>query len=241
MTVRLQKYLSEAGVASRREGEKLILAGRVTVGGQIVRLLGTKVDSARDEVALDGRPLKLLVKRFVALHKPPKFLCTRRDTHDRRTVFDLLPKDWGHLYTVGRLDADSEGLILLTNDGDFCQKVAHPSHGLLKTYRVTVAKRLEPDVLDRLTAGLRDKGEFMKARCVRLLTTTTTRSEAELVLAEGKNREVRRMFKALGFRVLRLQRVAVGPVKLGELPPGKWRPLGRAEVASCLKSPGKSP
>ena len=239
MTVRLQKFLSEAGVASRREGERLILAGRVTVDGQVVRLLGTKVDRAKNEVALDGRPLKPLAKRFVALNKPPKILCTRRDTHERRTVFDLLPADWGHLYTIGRLDADSEGLILLTNDGEFCQKVAHPSHGLLKTYRVTLAKRLGPETLEQLTIGLRDKGEFLKARCVRLLSTNNTRSEAELVLAEGRNREVRRMFKALGFRVLRLQRVAVGPVKLGELPPGKWRVLSRAEIASCLKPPGK--
>jgi len=226
-------------VASRREGERLILAGRVTVDGQVVRLLGTKVDRAKNEVALDGRPLKPLAKRFVALNKPPKILCTRRDTHERRTVFDLLPADWGHLYTIGRLDADSEGLILLTNDGEFCQKVAHPSHGLLKTYRVTLAKRLGPETLEQLTIGLRDKGEFLKARRARLLSTNNTRSEAELVLAEGRNREVRRMFKALGFRVLRLQRVAVGPVKLGELPPGKWRVLSRAEIASCLKPPGK--
>ena len=239
MTVRLQKFLSEAGVASRREGERLILAGRVTVDGQVVRLLGTKVDRAKNEVALDGRPLKPLAKRFVALNKPPKILCTRRDTHERRTVFDLLPADWGHLYTIGRLDADSEGLILLTNDGEFCQRVAHPSHGLLKTYRVTLAKRLGPETLEQLTIGLRDKGEFLKARRARLLSTNNTRSEAELVLAEGRNREVRRMFKALGFRVLRLQRVAVGPVKLGELPPGKWRVLSRAEIASCLKPPGK--
>ena len=154
-------------------------------------------------------------------------------------MFDLLPADWGHLYTIGRLDADSEGLILLTNDGEFCQKVAHPSHGLLKTYRVTLAKRLGPETLEQLTIGLRDKGEFLKARRARLLSTNNTRSEAELVLAEGRNREVRRMFKALGFRVLRLQRVAVGPVKLGELPPGKWRVLSRAEIASCLKPPGK--
>ncbi len=226
-------------MASRREGERLILAGRVTVDGQVVRLLGTKVDRAKNEVALDGRPLKPLAKRFVALNKPPKILCTRRDTHERRTVFDLLPADWGHLYTIGRLDADSEGLILLTNDGEFCQKVAHPSHGLLKTYRVTLAKRLGPETLEQLTIGLRDKGEFLKARRARLLSTNNTRSEAELVLAEGRNREVRRMFTALGFRVLRLQRVAVGPVKLGELPSGKWRVLSRAEIASCLKPPGK--
>ena len=228
-------------MASRREGERLILAGRVTVDGQIVRLLGTKVDPARNKVALAGRPIKPLAKRFVALNKPPKFLCTRHDTHARRTVFDLLPADWGHLFTIGRLDADSEGLILLTNDGEFCQRVSHPSHGLLKTYRVILAKRLEPKMLKELTLGLHDKGDFLKAKNVRLLSANNTRSEAELVLAEGRNREVRRMFKALGFRVLRLQRVAVGPVRLGELPPGKWRTLSRVEIESCLKPPVKSP
>jgi 23S rRNA pseudouridine2605 synthase len=239
--VRLQKFISEAGVASRREGEKLILAGRIVVDGQVVRLLGTKIDPDKNEVSLDGRSIKPLAKRFVALNKPSKFLCTRRDTHERRTVFDLLPADWGHLFTIGRLDADSEGLILLTNDGEFCQKVAHPSHGLLKTYRVTLAKRLESDGLKQLTSGLHDKGEFLKAKRVRLLSANNTRSEAELVLAEGKNREVRRMFKALGYRVLRLQRVTVGPVKLGELPLGRWRLLNRAEIASCLKPPRKKP
>ena len=240
MKVRLQKFLAQAGVSSRREGEKLILAGRVTVDGQVVRLLGTKVDPHREEIALDGQTLKTMVKRFLALHKPPKFICSRRDTHDRQTVFDLLPIDWGHLYTVGRLDADSEGLILLTNDGAFCEKVTHPSHGLLKTYCVTVAKRLELGALERLTDGLRDKGEFLKAKRVRLLFANNTRSQAELVLGEGKNREVRRMFKALGLRVLRLQRVAVGSVKLGELPLGKWRPLSRSEVASCLRTTRKT-
>ena len=111
--VRLQKFLSEAGAASRREGEKLILDGRVTVDGQVVRLLGTKVHPSKNEVALDGRPIRARAKRFVALNKPPKFICTRRDTHDRRTVFDLLPADWGHLFTIGRLDAD--GFLFLTD------------------------------------------------------------------------------------------------------------------------------
>jgi 23S rRNA pseudouridine2605 synthase len=119
--------------------------------------------------------------------------------------------------------------------------VAHPSHGLLKTYRVTLAKRLEPETLKQLTLGLRDKGDFLKAKSARLISANNTRSEAELVLADGKNREVRRMFKALGFRVLRLQRVAVGPVRLGELPLGKWRMLSRAEITSSLKPRGKSP
>jgi 23S rRNA pseudouridine2605 synthase len=155
-------------------------------------------------------------------------------------VFDLLPGDWGHLFTIGRLDADSEGLILLTNDGEFCQKVAHPRHGMLKTYRVSLAKRVNTEALKTLTNGLRDNGEWLQAKRAKLLAANNTRSEVELVLAEGKNREIRRMFKALGHRVLRLQRIAVGPVKLGELPLGKWRVLSQAEIASCLRSGGKT-
>ena len=240
MTVRLQKFLSEAGVASRREGEKLILSGKIAVDGQVVRLLGTKVDPAKNEVTLNGKPVQAKAKLFVALNKPPKIICTRRDTHDRATVFDLLPSDWGHLYTIGRLDADSEGLILLTNDGDFCQKVAHPRHGMLKTYRVSLDRRVAPESLKTLTNGLRDDGEWLQAKSAKLLAANKTRSEVELVLAEGKNREIRRMFKALGHRVLRLQRIAVGPVKLGELPRGKWRVLSQAEIASCLRSAGKT-
>lgn len=227
-------------MASRREGEKLILSGRVAVDGQVVRLLGTKVDPAKNEVTLNGKLVQAKPKRFVALNKPPKVICTRRDTHDRATVFDLLPSDWGHLFTIGRLDADSEGLILLTNDGDFCQKVGHPRHGMLKTYSVSLAKRVTPESLERLTAGLRDAGEWLKAKRAKLLVANNTHSEVELVLAEGKNREIRRMFKVLGHRVLRLKRIAVGPVKLGELPLRKWRILSRAEISSCLPSAGKT-
>ena len=238
--VRLQKFLSEAGVTSRREGEKLILAGRVTVDVQVVRLLGTKIHPLKNEVSVDGNPARAKAKRFVAFNKPTKILCTRHDTHDRRTVFDLLPANWGHLFTIGRLDADSEGLILLTNDGDFCQKVAHPRHGMLKTYRVSLARRVAPESLKTLTNGLRDDGEWLQAKSAKLLAANNTSSEVELVLAEGKNREIRRMFKALSHRVLRLQRIAVGPVKLGELPRGKWRVLSQAEIASCLRFSGKA-
>mgnify|MGYP000217214637 CR=1 FL=1 len=151
-------------------------------------------------------------------------------------MFDLLPADWGHLFTIGRLDADSEGLILLTNDGEFCQKVAHPSHGLLKTYRVTLAKRLEPETLKQLTVGLREKGDFLKARSARLLSANNTRSEAELVLAEGKNREVRRLFATQKIKVIRLSRVQIGKIKLGELPPGKWRTLTETEIQTLLRN-----
>ncbi len=235
MKIRLQKFLSEAGVASRRQGEKLIVAGKITVDGQVVRLLGTKVDPAKNQVAISGKLIRVKSKRFLALNKPPKILCTRRDTHKRATVFDLLPNDFGHLFTVGRLDSDSEGLILLTNDGEFCQAVAHPRHRMPKTYHVTLAKRVDSSALERLTTGLDDDGDLLKAKHAKLLSANNTRSQVELVLEDGKNREIRRMFKVLGHRVLLLQRIAVGPVKLGELPLGKWRVLSQAEITSCLR------
>ena len=235
MKIRLQKFLSEAGVASRRQGEKLIVAGKITVDGQVVRLLGTKVDPAKHQIAINGKLIRAKAKRFLALNKPPKILCTRQDTHNRSTVFDLLPNDFGHLFTIGRLDSDSEGLVLLTNDGEFCQTVAHPRHGMPKTYNVTLAKRIDSVVLKSLTTGLNDDEDFLKAKHAKLLYANNTRSQVELVLEEGKNREIRRMFKVLGYRVLLLQRIAVGPVKLGELPLGKWRVLSQAEITSCLR------
>ena len=239
MTLRLQKFLSEAGVASRRHGEKLILSGQVTVDGKVVRLLGTKVDPTKSEVALNGKVIQAKVKRVLALNKPPRILCTRRDNHKRPTVFDLLPDNYGHLFTIGRLDSDSEGLILLTNDGEFCQTMAHPRHGITKTYHVTLAKRVVSGSLERLTAGLRDDGDLLKAKHAKLLYANNTRSQVELVLEEGKNREIRRMFKVLGSIVLSLRRIAVGPIKLGELPLGKWRVLTKAEIASCLRETDK--
>tara|TARA_Y100000588_G_scaffold378919_2_gene460220 strand:- start:135 stop:854 length:720 start_codon:yes stop_codon:yes gene_type:complete len=239
VTLRLQKFLSEAGVASRRHGEKLILSGQVTVDGKVVRLLGTKVDPTKSEVALNGKVIQAKVKRVLALNKPPRILCTRRDNHKRPTVFDLLPDNYGHLFTIGRLDSDSEGLILLTNDGEFCQTMAHPRHGITKTYHVTLAKRVVSGSLERLTAGLRDDGDLLKAKHAKLLYANNTRSQVELVLEEGKNREIRRMFKVLGYRVLSLRRIAVGPIKLGELPLGKWRVLTKAEIASCLRETDK--
>ena len=176
---------------------------------------------------------------MLALNKPPRILCTRRDNHKRPTVFDLLPDNYGHLFTIGRLDSDSEGLILLTNDGEFCQTMAHPRHGITKTYHVTLAKRVVSGSLERLTAGLRDDGDLLKAKHAKLLYANNTRSQVELVLEEGKNREIRRMFKVLGYRVLSLRRIAVGPIKLGELPLGKWRVLTKAEIASCLRETDK--
>jgi len=272
--VRLQKYLADAGLGSRRACEAIILAGRVFVNGHLVRQLGTKILPGKDRVTVDDAPTQARKKVYIALHKPRGVLCSRRDDAAQVTprpsrrgdaprssprsrtsnaeagadaltgksrsnapkalVHELLPPGWSHLQTVGRLDLDSEGLILLTNDGAFSNRVAHPRYGARKTYRVEVGGRFPVDELPKLTKGVRSRGEWLRALSANLLSANNTRSRLELTLSEGKNREVRRLFAAVGFRVQRLQRIQVGPIKLGELPVGKWRTLTESEINSLL-------
>ncbi len=232
--MRLQKFLAEAGVASRRSSEQIILQGRVTVNGTAVRQLGTKIQPGKDKIAVDGQPVKTRRKLYVALHKPPGYLCTRRDPSARHSIAELLPREWDMLYSVGRLDRESEGLIFLSNDGAFSLRLTHPRYGTRKTYRVTVEGRVESVVLHRFVQGVTDGADLLKARSARLVSANNTRSVVEVVLAEGKNREIRRLFASVGLTVLRLQRVQIGPIKLGELPAGKWRTLTESEIKSLL-------
>ncbi len=232
--VRLQKFLAEAGVASRRAGEAIIQAGRVTVNGESVRELGTKVDPEHDRVLVDGKPVRPRRKLYVALNKPKGLVCSRKDEFERPTIYDLLPKEWRHLHSVGRLDYASEGLIFLTNDGEFSLRLTHPRFGVRKKYLVTVEGRAEQAVLARLTQGLWREGEKLKAEKARLVSANNSQSMIEMELAEGKNREVRRLFEAQGFTVKRLQRVQIGKIKLGELRPAKWRTLTEPEIKSLM-------
>ncbi|MBR90080.1 MAG: pseudouridine synthase [Verrucomicrobiales bacterium] len=233
-TVRLQKYLSEAGVASRRTGEALIRAGKVEVNGQTIRVLGSKVDPDRDEVVVDGVPIQPKRKLYLAVHKPRGHVCSRRDEKGRPLLGDLLPKEWRHCYPVGRLDRESEGLIFVTNDGEFALRMTHPRHGVRKLYVAEVEGRVKETVPGRLTRGVTHRGERLRAEKARLLASNNTRSVVELELAEGKNREVRRLFAAMGFKVTRLVRERIGPIRLGELRAGKWRTLTDTEVKTLL-------
>jgi 23S rRNA pseudouridine2605 synthase len=232
--IRLQKFLAGAGVASRRAGEQFILAGRVTVNGAVVSQLGAKVDPVHDHVTVDGRPIKARRKIYVALNKPPGYVCTRSAEQARDRITDLLPKEWSALFPVGRLDCQSEGLIFLTNDGDFCLKLTHPRYGIQKTYVAHVEGRVTPEMLRRFTEGVWNAGEKLRASRARLISANNSASVVELELAEGKNREVRRMLASAGLDVSRLQRVRIGPIKLGELPPGRWRILTQPEIESLL-------
>ncbi|NJD11220.1 MAG: rRNA pseudouridine synthase [Gemmatimonadetes bacterium] len=230
--MRLQKFLAQAGVASRRRAEDLIAAGLVTVNGDTVTIPGTKVDPT-DLVAVDGKTVQVRVTEWLALHKPRGFVSTRRDPQGRRTLYELLPPELRHLFSVGRLDADSEGLILLTNNGDAAHRMLHPRYQVEREYEVEVAGRLDRSERDRLLAGVPlDDGI---ARAVR-----GTRSGAHtlrLTLREGRKREVRRMLAALGHPVRRLRRIRYGAVELGDLPPGGWRRLEAHELPPRDDSP----
>ncbi len=232
--VRLQKFLADAGVASRRAGEQMILAGRVAVNGEAVAQLGTRVDPVHDEVAVDGKPVRARRKLYVALNKPPGLVCSRQDEFERSTIYGLLPREWSHLHSVGRLDYNSEGLIFLTNDGEFSLRLTHPRYGVRKKYVATVEGRVTEEVLGQFTRGVWHQGEKLKAEKARLVSASQAQSVVELELAQGKNREVRRLFESQRLTVKRLQRVQIGKIKLGELRLGKWRTLTEPEIKSLM-------
>ena len=237
MPERLQKILSEAGVASRREAERMIVNGRVRVNGALVRQLGTKADATKDAITVDGKPVKKVEKKItIAFHKPVNVMVTRKDPEDRPTVFDYLKDVSVRVNYVGRLDFDSEGLLLLTNDGDLLARLKHPRHEVPKVYEAKVAGRVAPADLKKIADGL-DVGDFVAQPAqARILKENPYNTWVEVTLREGKNRQVRRMFDALSHETLRLIRVAVGPVKLADLPKGRWRELNRAEVKALVDS-----
>ena len=213
-----------------------MLEGRVLVNGQPTREPGTQIDPARDEVIVDGHLVERRPRRTVALHKPRGYICSQaRQGPRQRLVGDLLPADWDDLYPVGRLDRDSEGLLLLTNDGDFCLRLTHPRYGITKRYLATVIGKLAPALLRCLRDGIEDRGELLRAQHARLLAANASHSVVELELNEGRHHEVRRLLAALGFEVERLQRIQIGPIKLGELRPGRWRVLTSDELNSLRR------
>lgn len=239
LKVRLHKFIAEAGMASRRAAEGLMREGRVLVNGQPAREPGTQIDPARDEVIVDGHLVERGPRRTIALHKPRGYVCSLiRQGARQRLVSELLPADWHDLYPIGRLDRESEGLLLLTNDGDFCLRLTHPRYAVTKRYVATVVGKFPPALLKRLRDGIRDQGELLRARNSRLLSANASHSVVELELNEGKHHEVRRLFAALGFEVERLQRLQIGPIKLGELRPGRWRVLASAELEALRRQPG---
>jgi 23S rRNA pseudouridine2605 synthase len=233
--VRLQKLLAQSGVASRRRCEELMLAGLVEVDGEVVTRLGTKVDPARAVIRVEGRRLPPRTGRvYLALNKPRGVVSTMSDPQGRRTLADLLGDRPERLFHVGRLDTDTDGLILLTNDGDFAQRVAHPSYELDKTYVAEVEGAVSRATLERLRAGVTLEDGPVEVSASRVVSAHGGRSIVEVVLHEGRNRIVRRLLAEVGHPVLRLTRTAIGPVVLRGLRSGEVRELTGEELGVLL-------
>ena len=230
---RIQKVLADQGICSRREAERLIAAGKVKVNGHPVTL-GDKMDPDYDKVMIDGQTQRIVRKRqytYIMLHKPRGYLTTRSDDRGRKTVMDLVSDVPAMLRPVGRLDKDSEGLLLMTDDGAFINMLTHPSGGVGKLYRVTVQPRADESQILKMSSGVvLDDGTKTMPCAINVVTDEPGRTVMEMTLKEGKNREIRRMCEAVGLEVVRLKRNAEGVVKLGMLKPGTYRELTKAEV-----------
>ena len=236
MPERLQKIIAHAGFASRREAEEMIRTGRVTVNGRVVTELGTKADGERDHIKVDG---KLITRaephRYILLYKPKEVMTTVDDPEGRTTVIDLIRGVRERIYPVGRLDYHSEGLVLLTNDGELAYKIAHPKHGSVKTYNVKVRGVPDDRVIDKLRRGITIEGKrTLPCEIGRIKTTGRGDDEGnswlEVKLREGRTQQIRKMFQAMGHPVTKLKRVAIGPVSDPKLTPGVWRELTEREV-----------
>ena len=236
--IRLQKFLSEAGIASRRKAEEMIRSGLVKVNGKIANI-GDSVDSKTDSVSVGGKKVKKENSlRYILLNKPRGYVTTTDDDLGRKCVLELVSGVKERIYPVGRLDRISEGALILTNDGEFANAMMHPSKHVPKTYRVTVRPGITSEQVDILSTGVDIDGRMTAPADVRVLSKEEGRAVLEIVLYEGRNRQIRRMCEALELEVARLKRTAVGSVKLGMLKTGEWRDLTPQEVESLLKSAG---
>lgn len=233
--MRLQKILAAAGLGSRRQCEELIETGRVEVDRELVTELGAKADPETQEVRVDGVKLPKTRLVYFMVNKPPGIISTSNDPSGRPRVIDLVPYD-GRVFTVGRLDKSSEGLILVTNDGDLADRLTHPRYGVDKTYKVEVAGSLDRKDLAPLLKGIRLAEGMARAVAAKVVRQYKHSTLLEIVLSEGRNREVRRILARIGHKVERLQRIAIGPLRLGELPLGQSRPLERDELKTLKQA-----
>jgi 23S rRNA pseudouridine2605 synthase len=225
--LRLNRFLASGGVGSRRRCDELIAAGHVTINGRICTNFSAQ-PSARDHVKVDGKLVHAEPLLTIMLHKPVGFVSTRKDVHARDTIFDLLPQKFSRLFNIGRLDAQTEGLILLTNDGDLAQRLTHPSYKIEKEYEVTLDRAWDPALASKLSEGIFLDGK--RARIEQLHSRGPTR--LRVILRQGINRQIRRMFHEVGYDVKRLVRVRIGNLRLSDLPRGHWRPLAKRELES---------
>ena len=228
-SVRLQKVLASCGLGSRRGCEELIEQGRVQVDREVITVLGTRVDPVKQEIRVDGSIVRPAGRIYFVLNKPPGVLSTNKDPQGRALVIDIIPTQ-ERLFTVGRLDRMSEGLILVTNDGELANQLAHPRYGVTKTYRVTVAGNPSGAALKQVRKGVYLDDGLAQVDALRVKRRLAKSTEMEMVLSEGRNREIRRVLARIGHKVLKLKRIALGPLRLGKLQPGDYRELTSSEV-----------
>ncbi len=229
--IRLNKFLAQAGLASRREADRMIEEGRVAVNGEVIQTLGHKIEEERDRVEVDGIKIKQEKKRYyVMLNKPPGYLVSLKDSFGRPKVRDLLPTLKGRVFPVGRLDSDSEGLLLLTNDGGLAFRLTHPRFKIKKVYLVRVKGTPESSDLRRLKRGIILDGKKTAPARIKLLSSSSRESFLRVEIHEGRKREIRRLFDVIGHKVIELQRIEFGSLSLGKLRKGKWRSLDRSEI-----------
>jgi 16S rRNA pseudouridine516 synthase len=237
MTERLQKIIARFGIASRREAEKLILASRVRLNGEIVTELGIKADPQSDRVEVDGKLISQdqpPEKVYILLHKPVAVICTRCDPQGRKTVLDLLPQHYHHLYPVGRLDYNSSGALLLTNDGDFANCLTHPRHHIAKTYEVWVRGQPDRDTLQNWRNGIELDGTLTLPCQVNVIERRADRTQLQIVLREGRNRQIRRIAEQLNCPVIALHRVAIADIQIHNLASSKYRHLSTQEINQTI-------
>ncbi len=237
--IRLQKILSAAGVASRRASEQMILEGRVSVNGETVRELGTKADPAKDSIKVDGRRIKTeITNRYIVLYKPKGYVTTRKDPEGRKTVMDLIGEG-DYIYPVGRLDYDSEGLLLMMTDGELAARLMHPRHEVEKVYEVIVKGTPDPKAIEKLRKGVYIEGGRTSPAHVTVGTTVKGHkptTKLTISIHEGRNRQIRNMCSAVGLPVWELRRIRMGPVGLGRLKPGQWRDLAASEIRDLKRA-----
>ena len=230
--MRLNRFLAAAGLGSRRYCDELIAAGRVTINGKVCTNFSAQ-PTARDHVKVNGKLVHAAPALTIMLNKPAGFVSTRKDLRARDTVFDLIPEKFSHLFTIGRLDAQTQGLLLLTNDGELAQRLTHPRFKVDKEYEVTLDRPWDPALTPKLLRGILLDGQRAKVAHLRSLSPTRLR----VILLQGINRQIRRMFEAVGYRVKHLLRLRIGNLRLGDLPCGHWRALTRGELES-IRKPG---
>ncbi|MGB2906554.1 MAG: pseudouridine synthase [Candidatus Aminicenantaceae bacterium] len=239
MLVRLNKYIAQSGTSSRREADRLISDGKVRVNGRIVQTLGQKINSDKDVVEVGGRTIQPPeTKVYLMLHKPSGCLVTRKDPYHRPTVMDLVPPLASGIFPVGRLDLDSEGLLLLTNDGELAHRLMHPRYGVKKLYRIKVKDQPSPAILDTLRQGIYLDGKKTAPARITPVSLGDRHSWLDVEIHEGRKREVRRLFESQGYPVLSLKRLQFAGLSLGRLAPGAWRVLSPAEIRALKKQAG---